>query len=179
MTRPSMTPGPRRLRDFDRSGYNKGRSVVQQALWVLASHLVVQAWYTPRRLRVSVLRMFGARIGRRVVIRSRVRVHWPWKLTIGDDAWIGEGAWLMNLEPIVIENDACISQEAFLITGSHRAEDPRFRYDNGPISIGAGAWVCARAVVLRGVALPAGTVVPAGQVVSRGALPGATGWSAP
>ena len=84
-------------------------------------------------------------------IRHRVRVQWPWKLSIGDDCWIGEGVWLLNLEPITVEHDVCLSQEAFICTGCHRHRDPAFEFDNGPIAIGAGAWVAARATVLRGL----------------------------
>ncbi len=97
-----------------------------------------------------------------MLIRHRVRVLWPWKLAIGDDCWIGEGAWLLNLEPITIEHDVCISQEAFLCTGSHDHKDPAFGFDNGPIHVGAGAWVAARAIVLPGATIQAGQLVPAG-----------------
>ncbi|MBK6873781.1 MAG: hypothetical protein IPG94_21050 [Kineosporiaceae bacterium] len=89
---------------------------------------------------------------------------WPWKLSIGNDCWIGEDAWLLNLEQITIENDVCLSQGALLCTGSHNHRDPAFGYDNGPIHVGTGAWIAARALVLRGTEVPAGAVVSAGVI---------------
>ena len=152
----------RSLRSFTGAGYDKGRSVVWQALWFAVMNVVFMKWWFPARLRPSLLRAFGAQIGERVFIRHRVRVLWPWKLSIGDDCWIGEGVWLLNLEPITIEHDVCLSQEAFLCTGSHDHRDPAFEYDNAPIHIGAGAWIAARATVLRGATVMPGEVVAAG-----------------
>ena len=109
-----------------------------------------------------ILRAFGARVGRGANIRNGVRVHWPWKLTIGENCWIGEGAWLLNLEPITLGDQVCVSQEAVLCTGSHRRHDPAFEYDNAPIVVGDGAWVALRAIVLRGAVVPEDGLVAAG-----------------
>ncbi len=155
----------RRLRQFTTAGYDKGRNKAWQAAWFATQNLVFAAWWLPARLRPTILRLFGAKIGQRVFIRHRVRVLWPWKLTIGDDCWIGEDAWLLNLEPITIEHDVCVSQGVFLCTGSHDHRDSAFRYDNGPIILRAGAWIAARGIVLRGVIVEAGTVIPAGATV--------------
>jgi putative colanic acid biosynthesis acetyltransferase WcaF len=161
------SPVHRSLRSFTGCGYDKGRPVAVQALWFATMNLAWTKWWFPARWRPPLLRLFGARVGNRVFIRHRVRVLWPWKLTIGDDCWIGEDAWLLNLEPITIEHDACISQDAFLCTGSHDHRDPAFEYDNGPIHVGAGAWVAARATLLRGVRITEGEVVPAGAIRGR------------
>jgi len=114
-----------------------------------------------------LLRWFGAQVGQNVIIRSKVRVHWPWKLSIGDDCWIGEGAWLLNLEPIVIENDVCISQEALLCTGSHEHKSQTFDFKNSAIRIGDGAWIAARATILPGVAVGTCSVVASGTVLRK------------
>lgn len=37
-----------------------------------------------------LLRRFGARIGVGVIIRPSVQITYPWKLTIGDHAWVGD-----------------------------------------------------------------------------------------
>lgn len=151
----------RDLRSFTGEGYDKGRSVLWQAAWFAVLNLVFMKWWLPPRLRPPILRLFGATVGERVLIRHRVRVQWPWKLTIGDDCWIGEGAWLLNLEPITLAANVCISQEALLCTGNHNHKDPKFSFDNAPIRVGAGAWITARAVVHRGANVPPNEMVTA------------------
>ena len=163
----------RRLSTFTKAGYDKGASKAKQALWFAVMNLVFYRWWCPARWRVGLLRAFGATIGERVLIRHRVRVLWPWKLSIGDDCWIGEGAWILNLEPVTIGHDVCISQEALLCTGSHDHRSSSFDYDNAPIVIEPGAWIATRAVVLRGVRVGADAVVGANSTVTRDVEAGA------
>lgn len=146
--------------------YDKKRSVVWLVLWHVVSHLVFQKWWFPARLRPAVLRVFGATVGAGVLIRQNVRIHLPWRLHIAGPAWIGHGAWLLNLEDVVIGPNACISQEAMLCTGSHDRKDPAFEHTNAPIRIGASAWICARATVLAGCTVGDNAIVTAGTVVS-------------
>lgn len=162
----------RSLRGFTGAGYDKGRPLLVQAAWFAVLHLVFLKWWFPARWRPAVLRAFGARIGRRVLIRHGVRVHWPWRLSVGDDVWIGEGAWLLNLRQITIGSDVCVSQGALLCTGSHQRRSPTFEFDNGPIRLESGAWVAARAVVLRGVTVGRGAVVGASAVAHSDLAPG-------
>lgn len=163
----------RRLGLFTGAGYDKGRGLAWQASWQFASSVLVSPWFVPPRIRVAVLRLFGADIGRRVNLRSGVRVHWPWKLVIGDDTWIGERCWLLNLEEIRIGSDVCLSQGVFLCTGSHDRHSPSFEYDNAPIVVGDGAWVAAQATVLRGVTIGADAVVGATALVTKDVPEGA------
>ncbi|MDH6181869.1 putative colanic acid biosynthesis acetyltransferase WcaF [Microbacteriaceae bacterium SG_E_30_P1] len=160
-----------RLAGFSGSGYDKGRGVLWQAAWVVTSSLIVRRTWCPSVLRVSLLRLFGARIGRGVLIREHVRIHWPWKLRIGDDVWIGVDAWLLNLEPISIGSNVCISQSAFLCTGSHDYRSPTFEFDNQPISVEDGVWIATRATVLRGVKIGADSIIGATAVVRKDVAP--------
>lgn len=157
----------RDLRRFTGHGYDKGRGRLLQALWILTDTLIARHILCPPRARVALLRMFGANIGQRVLIRHGVRIHWPWKLTLGNDVWIGVDAWLLNLEPIVVGSNVCISQGAFLCTGSHDADSPTFEFDNSPIVVKSGSWIAAKAVVLRGVTIGENAVIGATSLVSR------------
>jgi putative colanic acid biosynthesis acetyltransferase WcaF len=128
-------------------------------------NLIFGTWWCPGALRPWMLRLFGATIGENAFIRHRVRVLWPWKLTLGDNTLIGEDVWLLNLESITIGSDVCLSQGAFLCTGSHDHRSSDFAYDNGPIVIEDGVWVAAQALVLRGVTVGTGSVIGARAVV--------------
>lgn len=160
------------LRGFTGIGYDKGRSAAWQVSWLLVSGLIVTRWWCPVPLRTRILRAFGATIGDGVLIRHRVRIHWPWKLTVGDGSWIGEDTWILNLEPVTIGADVCISQGVLLCTGSHLRRSPTFEFDNAPIVVEDGAWVAARATVLRGCTLGADSVVGATALVVADVAPG-------
>lgn len=162
-----MTSARRQLRDFSGAGYNKGRSFALQALWVLVSEVLVTKVWFPSSLRVQILRLFGAKIGTGVLIRHDVRIHWPWKLEIGNDVWIGVDAWILNLEPVTIGSNVCVSQGAFLCTGSHDPGSPSFEFDNAPIVIEDEVWIAARATVLRGVTIGARSIVGATALVTK------------
>lgn len=168
-----MSTPRRSLSGFTGAGYDKGRSAVVQALWLAVSSTLLMQWWCPGALRVLALRSFGARIGPGTLVRHRVRIHWPWKLDVGANCWIGEGTWILNLEPVTLGDDVCISQDVLLCTGSHDRRSPTFEFDNAPIRIDDGAWVAARATVLRGVKIGADAVVGATALVSTDVAAGA------
>jgi putative colanic acid biosynthesis acetyltransferase WcaF len=91
-------------------------------------------------------------------------VLWPWKLSIGDDCWIGEQAWLLNLEPIIIEHDVYIGNEALLCTESQDDSDGHLGHGNAPITVRRGARVAARATLLSGSIVPARASVPTASI---------------
>lgn len=120
-------------------------------LWsALELLFVTNPWQISTGLRVKVLRAFGADIGDAVVFRPRTRVKFPWKLHIGDRAWIGEGVWFHNQDHVYVGADAVVSQETFITTGSH-AHRRDMALVTRPVRIEDGAWVTARCVVTGGV----------------------------
>jgi putative colanic acid biosynthesis acetyltransferase WcaF len=134
--------------------------------WGLVELLFVSsAWQVSSRLRRAALVAFGARIGEGVILRPRLRVRFPWKLSIGDRSWIGEDVWLHNQDQLSIGTDVVISQGTFVTTGSHA-----HRRDMGlitrPVVVGDGAWVTARCVVLGGSRIGVSALVTPGTVVS-------------
>lgn len=152
--------------DLFNDAYDKGRSRVAQATWFVVQNLIFSKWWLPARLRVWLLRLFGARVGTGVYIRHDVTVHWPWNLVVGDSVWIGQGAWLLNLVPIEISKNVCISQNAIICTGGHDPRDPSFAYRNAPIYLDEGAWIGMGAMLLPGCHVGRNTVISAGLTVS-------------
>ena len=158
-----------RLDKFNpRQGLDRGRSTSVEALWYLIKCLFfLSPWPFPSRFKCSVLKWFGARIGQGVVIKPRVNIHFPWKLSVGDFAWIGEEVFILNFEPVTIGAHCCLSQRAFLCTGNHDYRQPDFPYRNRPITIEDGAWVGAQSFVSPGVTLGCEAVIAAGSVVTH------------
>ena len=159
---------------FDpKKGLDRGRPFWVEALWyTLKCLLFLPAWPVPSKLKCAILRFFGAKVGRGVVIKPRVNIHLPWKLAIGDFTWIGEEVFILNLEPVTIGAHCCISQRAFLCTGNHDYRRLDMPYRNQPIRIEDGAWVGAQVFVAPGVTVGSEAVVLAGSVVAGNVVPG-------
>ena len=158
---------PFRLDRFDNSSYDPGRNLFWCAVWTYLGLPLLASWLLPvSALRVALLRAFGAKLGQGVVFRPRVRVKFPWRLTLGDHSWIGEAAWIDNLDDVVIGAHVCISQEAYLCTGNHDWSDPAFGFRLAAIHLDDGAWACARCVLLPGSILSEGAVAGAGSVIA-------------
>lgn len=151
--------------------YDKGRGFAWQASWVAVQSTVFTRVWLPNRVRVALLRAFGAQIGEGVLVRHRVRIQWPWKLTIGNDSWIGTDVDLYNLDHITLGNDVVISQYAYVCTGSHDRRSHTFEFDNAPIVLEDGVWLCAKTTVLRGVTIGANSTVAATALVTRNVPP--------
>lgn len=154
------------LSQFSSRGFDRGASRVTECAWIVVRCLLfLSPWPLPSALRCAALRMFGAKIGRGVVIRSRVNIWFPWRLSVGDHVWIGEEVFILNLAPVTIGRSSCISQRAFLCTGSHDFRSRDFALITKPIDVESSSWIAAQAFVAPGVRVGEGSVVSAGSVV--------------
>jgi putative colanic acid biosynthesis acetyltransferase WcaF len=163
------------LSKFDNRAFSRGAPAWREALWWVARSLLFAPWFpVPSALKVAALRAFGAKVGMGVVIRSRVNITFPWRYECGDHVWIGDEVLILSLDWVRIGNNVCLSQRAFLCTGSHDFRSDHFDLITAPIEIGGGCWIAACAFVGPGAVVPAGTMVRAGEVwkkESGGACP--------
>lgn len=161
------------LSHHDPRGYSPGRPYWFRALWLVIEALtLLNPMFVPYRWKVALLRLFGAHIGRGVVIKPGVHIKYPWHLSLGDNVWIGERAWIDNFVTVRIEANACISQGAYLCTGNHDWSDPHMGLIVEPITIEEGAWVGAFARVAPGITVGREAVITLGAVVLNDAQPG-------
>jgi putative colanic acid biosynthesis acetyltransferase WcaF len=164
-----MTPD---LSSFDNSWYSPGRPRAVRALWFFLGLPLQRCSLQPgSAVRAVLLRLFGARVGPGVVIKPGVRVKYPWHLSVGAHAWIGEDVWIDNLAPVALGDHACVSQGAYLGTGNHDWSDPAFGLFVRPVTLAGGAWVGARSVICPGVSLGECAIAAAGSVVSANIPP--------
>ena len=157
---------------YDNSDFDRGAPRWKEAVWTLVRFLFFQnAFPWPSPLRCALLRAFGAKIGRKVVIRANVNISFPWRLTIGDHVWIGEDVGILTLAPVTIESNVCISQRAYLCTGSHDFRREDFKLQVAPITVREGSWIAAACFIAPGVEIGAGAIVSAGSVVFTNVAP--------
>lgn len=156
------------IRTFDPGNYDCGRPFWFRTVWFLIGNPALRATWLPfSGPRRALLRLFGAKVGKGVLIRPGVRVKNPWLLSVADYAMLGEDVWIDNLAPVDIGAHACLSQAAYLCTGNHDWSSMSFRYRLGAISIGDGAWVGARAVVGPGVTVGKCAVLTLGSIAVK------------
>lgn len=124
---------------------------------------------TPRWLfdqwRIFLLRLFGAKIGIGCRVAPSCSVWAPWNLSIGDRTALAEGVECYCVDRVSIGSNVCVSQRAFLCTASHDIRTLQRPLAHRPIMIQDHGWICAEAFVGPGVTLGEGAVVAARAVV--------------
>lgn len=139
------------LDSFDNTWYKPG-SKVKIGLWYFFNVFFLKNKYNPfSGLRIVVLRLFGAKIGKKVLLKPSISVKYPWKLEIGNNVWIGENVWIDNLDQVIIGSNVCISQGALLLCGNHNYKKSSFDLIVKPIVLKDGVWIGARSTVTQGV----------------------------
>jgi len=162
-----------RLADFDATrNYNRGAGKIKIIGWYMVKMcFFLTAFPFPSGFKAALLRLFGARIGKGLVIKPRVNIHMPWKLEIGNDVWIGEEAFLLNFEKLTIGNNVCISQRVFVCGGNHDFRVPSMPYRNGPVTLEDGCWIGAASFVSPNAIVGTDCVVTACSTVTGSLVP--------
>jgi putative colanic acid biosynthesis acetyltransferase WcaF len=165
---PESPLSSRDLATYTAGDFDRGAPRWKEAAWIGIKWIFFQSAFPwPSAIRVFWLRLFGATVGNGVVIRARTNITFPWRLAMGDHVWIGEEVFILNLAKVTIEDSVCVSQRAFLCTGSHDYKRAGFDLITAPITLRRGAWVAAQAFVGPGVEIGEGSVVGAGTVLMK------------
>ena len=154
------------LGEYDKSSFDRGRSKLVESVWLLLDALLVRSSIPGSAHRRLILRAFGARIGSRVIIKPGVQIKFPWRLSIGDDTWIGEEVWIDNLATVQIGANCCISQGAYVCTGNHDWASRDFKLIVRPVRIEDSAWLASRSVIGPGVIVGEGAVLSLASVAT-------------
>ncbi len=152
---------------YDNSEYEPGNRF-KRLLWYFINKLFFNTFLPfPSTFKVSLLKLFGAKVGAAVVIKPAVNIKYPWFLEIGNHCWIGEGVWIDNLAKVAIGNHVILSQGAYLLTGSHDYKKITFDLILGEITIEDGVWIGAKAIVCPGVKCNSHSVLAVGSVAIK------------
>lgn len=141
--------------------------------WLISSAVFFRPFAGPifRYWRSLVLRLWGAKVGKRCAIAAGAKIWAPWNLELGDYVAVANGAELYNVAKLEICNHVTVSQDAYICTASHDIGYKLKPLVFGSMTIGDFAWICAKSIVLKGVTVGEGAVVAAGAVVTKDVAP--------
>jgi len=156
------------LSKYNQDWYSRGRNPLFVIIWWIVQGTVFRfSLHNMYEWRNFLLKMFGAKIGNGVKVRSSASFTYPWKVSIGENSWIGDNVKLYSLDEIKIGSNCVISQESYLCTGSHNLKDPHFGLITKPIVIKDGAWVASDVFIYPGVTIHELAVVAARSTVIK------------
>lgn len=156
------------LASYNNSWFNPGASFLKRTVWFYINAVVFKTSLLPSNsIKASLLRLFGAKIGKCVELKPCINIKYPWFLEIGDCTWIGEDVWIDNLILVKIGSNVCISQGAMLLTGNHNYTKSTFDLMVKSIIIEDGTWLGAKSVVCPGVIVGSHAVLTAGSIATK------------
>ena len=155
------------LSKFNNSWYKPGRGFIVRSLWYIVNTCFINSSQPFSFLRIFLLRLYGAQIGKGVIIKPSVNIKYPWRLKVGNNVWIGENVWIDNLDDITIGDNVCISQGALLLSGNHNYKKSRFDLMIAPIIIEDGVWIGAKAIVTAGTICKSHSVLTVASIAPK------------
>ena len=156
------------LSNYSNHPYNPGGNALKKVLWFYTNAIFLKTSLVPvSAFKVFLLRLFGAKVGKNVNIKPCINIKYPWLLAVGDNTWLGEDVWIDNLAMVTIGSNACVSQGALLLTGSHNYKKTSFNLITGSITLQDGVWIGAKAVVNQGITAHTHAVLSTGSIATK------------
>ena len=143
---------------------NKLRRLIWNIIWLLLYRTSPRPFHAWRSM---LLKAFGATMGSNCHFYPASKIWAPWNLVCADQVTAGDGAEIYNPAPMHFGSHAIVSQGAYLCGATHDFDDPAFPLLAFSMSVGAYAWICARASVGPGVKVGEGAVLGLASVASR------------
>jgi len=154
------------LSKYNNSWYKPG-SAFKRGVWYILNIMFFRSAFPFYGFKRFLLRSFGARVGKNVLIKPYVNIKYPWFLSLGNNMWIGEKVWIDNLAQVTIQDNVCISQGALILTGNHDYSKSTFDLVVKAITIEEGVWIGAMAVVCPGVTCKSHSVLSVNSVANK------------
>lgn len=150
----------------------------QPRLWLTGWLIHLLPRYTASRVRPILLRLAGFRIGHGTVIVGTLRLQGFGaihnRLQIGSHCFINTDCFFDLNDHVTIADHVSFGHEVIILTTSHQISSAAHRAGSltkAPVVVESGVWIGARALILPGVRIGAGSIVAAGSVVNRSVPP--------
>lgn len=147
------------------SSFRERSKVTVQLWWIIENsvfRLSPQVFYGWRRF---LLRLFGAKIGKNVKIRSTVKITYPWKVEVGENSWVGDDCVLYSLGEIKIGKNVALAHKVYLNTGGHNYKVSTFDIFSKPVFIEDECWITNDVYVAPGIIIGKGAIIGARSTV--------------
>jgi len=145
---------------------------IKRFFWEWVQRILIR--YSPRRAhgwRRFWLRKFGATIPSTCGTKATTFVMYPWLLTMGEHSWLADRVSIINPGPVNIGSHTIVSQDSYIISGSHDYRKPNLPAIFTTINIGSGVWICAGAFVGPNVTIGDNCVIGARAVLMSSVAP--------
>ena len=156
----------------------KAKMINTKRMYIVNHLLVILPNSGCQKVKASLLRWAGVKVGRDVEIFQGVKIQGVGEMEIENKAFIGHEALLMVNEgsKIRIEEEAIVSSRTTIITGFHKITPTGKRIlsregTTSTIDICRGCCVLAGAIILPGVTIGEMSIVAAGSVVTKDVAP--------
>lgn len=155
----------------NKSPFSKRNKIARLAWWIFSFFFSATPYWALNNYRISILRLFGAKIGKGCAIYPSARIWAPWNLQVGDYSCIGPYTDIYSMGKIIIGNNVTISQNAVICTGSHDITSAHNELFTKAVIIQDQAWVCAYAKVMPGTTIAEGSVIGMAALITKNTQP--------
>lgn len=158
--------------DFEEFRYENKLTIsskLKRLIWSIVWMLLFRPTPNPGMnfWRISLLRLFGAKIGIGCKVAPSVKIWAPWNLRMRDYVCIADGVDCYTVDLISIGNKVTISQRSYLCTASHDIRSLKRPLVHSPLEIADHVWICSESFIGPGVCIGEGAVVAARSVVTK------------
>lgn len=138
---------------------NKLKRFLWLIIWKTIGSVLVRKQFN--FIKISLLKLFGAKIDKNVIVYSTAVIYQPWKLSVGENSVIGPNVDCYNVDWIKIGSNSVISQKTYLCTASHDITNKNIPLITSPIIIEDQVWIGASVFIGMGVKIRNGAVIGA------------------
>lgn len=134
--------------------------------WYLVNNLIVNSFFPFISIKVFLLKIFGAKIGKNIVLGKNIYIKYPKNLILGNNVWIGNFTIFDNVSKIIIEDNVCISQYVTLVASNRDFKNDQFNKIDAGILIKKNSWVSSCCKIGPKTRIEEGSFIKFGTIIT-------------